>query len=885
MTFAGFLRDLYATFSGILHLQGGTFVEIASLSQAGVWLGIAIVLLAGFSEAIAQSIVLFANKVKPVRFFFSWAIDAFLFLFGYGFSVVSTWAIGLFPGMPHLEFKQVALILAASYAPLLFAFLGAMPYLGRGILFVQRVWHFLAMVIGISAAGSVTLVQASLCVGLGWVVVVLAQQSFGRPIAALGTRLIDAVAGVPIVTDENAILGRVEVGVQQLAADAPPVPVAGGKPPPLHPNSWKVVLGLLGVAALAFGISLALDPMRAAMFGWQDGLPVPVQWSLDLVWISVIAVVVAALMAPMETLGWWAGWYGEAIDPVVDADAADDAAKSGITRYVLYLDGIAQSSARYTPDIETFLDALVPVLPAGVRLIRGVMGYSVLNKPLEEDPIFSWFWTFVDTLRFGNTDFAAGVLGMIVNLRNVLIVAVSADSRYGLMYNFGIAQVLYRSLIANGYPPLSGIPVTLIGYSGGGQMSCGCAHFLTRALDAPVDVISLGGVISGADPILDLEHLYHLVGTKDNIQRIGPVMFPTRWKIAVLSYWNRARRLGRVTQISLGPVGHQVPGGMLDPDARLPDGRTNLKQTLDLIVGILDDRLVEVDPEFKKKTSNYDRYVAADWNRPEYYPLTQRPSSPHYRPVGDWVGRLILPARDERFQGAWLEVHHAPREHVDLVGTRAKLVWDEERPDVAEMLRAVRRDVAFSPEADYTSAYGGLVHPVRVNRWRLVDPLESLAGSHPIDDVLVKLAGDVLVEGSGSATVLRIARQPVQTSACWYGLVQFTQPAVVEGDAREVTHFNPASGRFDTFREKLRFPAPVVDADGRAPWVGTGIEFSRLNHDGWFVYGAPDANGTFVVRSMAPRALLAVELAERPERERMPYRYLRRHAWRDLTSR
>ena len=37
---------------------------------------------------------------------------------------------------------------------------------------------------------------------------------------------------------------------------------------------------------------------------------------------------------------------------------------SGVARYVLYLDGIAQSSAKYTPDIETFLDALAPELPA-----------------------------------------------------------------------------------------------------------------------------------------------------------------------------------------------------------------------------------------------------------------------------------------------------------------------------------------------------------------------------------------------------------------------------------------------------------------------------------------------------------------------------------------
>jgi hypothetical protein len=179
------------------------------------------------------------------------------------------------------------------------------------------------------------------------------------------------------------------------------------------------------------------------------------------------------------------------------------------------------------------------------------------------------------------------VLRMIVNLRNVMIVAVSADPRYGPMYNFGVAYVMYRSLIANGYRLRSGTPVTLIGYSGGAQMACGAAHFLKAALGAPVGVISLGGVISGDDPILALEHVYHFVGTKDRVERIGLVMFPSRWAIAVRSCWNRAKRVGRLTQISLGPVRHFGRGSMLDPETKLPDGRTNLRETLDYIEAVV----------------------------------------------------------------------------------------------------------------------------------------------------------------------------------------------------------------------------------------------------------------------------------------------------------
>jgi hypothetical protein len=227
---------------------------------------------------------------------------------------------------------------------------------------------------------------------------------------------------------------------------------------------------------------------------------------------------------------------------------------------------------------------LAPALPQRIRLIRGLMVYSVLNRPLEDDPLLSSFWAVIDKLRFARP---SSVLGMFVNLRNMLIVAVSADPRYGPIYNYGIAQRLYDGLIEAGYQVGSGVPITLVGYSGGGQMSAAAASFLKRAIRAPIDVISLGGVMSGTNNFLDLVRLNHLVGDKDGVERLGPLFFPSRWKIVWNSYWNRARKLGIITRTSLGPVGHQVPGGMFDPDARLPNGQTNLQHTIEEISDIV----------------------------------------------------------------------------------------------------------------------------------------------------------------------------------------------------------------------------------------------------------------------------------------------------------
>ena len=810
------------------------------MTRESMVLGLTVVLLAGFSEAVAASIVLFANRVKPARFVFTWAIDALLFAFGYFFLVGSTWVVCRMLHAPQLPFRELAALFAVSYAPLLFSFLGALPYLGPGLLNILRVWHFLALVVGLAAVGHVTFVSAASYVALGWFGLMLAQQSFGKPIAELGTRVVDAVAGVQLVEDEDLVIGRATAGSRQSnpRGTAPAVK----SPPPVHPAVWQVAVGLAGVGLLTIVVALALDPVRDAVFGWETHLPRVARIPIDLLWLGILAIIVSGFMAPVETLGWWAGWYGDRIDATIDVQPSDDKAPpQNVSRYVVYLDGVSQSSSHYTPDIETFLDALAPELPHDVRLIRGVMSYSVMNRPLEDDPLFSWLWSFIDKQRFDpGGGIKAGLLGMTINLRNMLIVAVSADPRYGPMYNFGVAHIIVKSLLANGYKPHSGVPLTLIGYSGGGQMACGTARFVKQALDAPIDVISLGGVISGDDPILDLEHLYHFVGDKDKVERIGPILYASRWKIAVLSNWNRAKRLGRLTEISLGPVGHQVPGGMLDPELKLPDGRTALRQTLDYIEHVLDGTVDVSEPWLQKKESAYERFRSVPWNRPEFYPATQTCSE--FAPVADWAGRLIPPGRNARFGGALLELRCTPPDSSNLLGKTVRLQWNESAPGVREMLRAVRRDVSFGAQAYYTSTYGGFVHPVRVNRWRLVDPLESLAAAHPVDDVFVKLDGTVVAGSEGGETVLRIEREPVQVTGCFYGVVRFLEPQ--SGDAIAVAHYDSTTHRCNGKRTVVRVP-PAVDRP-----------LTSYPGEDWYVYGLPDSDGTFVVGAMAPRAEL-----------------------------
>ena len=284
-----------------------------------------------------------------------------------------------------------------------------------------------------------------------------------------------------------------------------------------------------------------------------------------------------------------------------------------------------------------------------------------------------------------------------------------------------------------------------------------------------------------------------------------------------------------------------------------------------------------------KPPRNYDAYRRAAWTHLDYYPLDQPIDPALYQPIANWTGRLILPERADRRRvgGALFEVHHAPPGHEELVGRTVALRWAGDRA-VQARVWSVARDVAFNEPARKSVAEGYLVLPERVNGWGSVEPLESLAGARPVDDVLVRLPEPVTLDGADDGTpALLISREPVQITGRYYALVSFAGPAADGADGFRVVHFNRASGAFDGAEEIVLLPAVTPNSEGIAPSVADGIEISPLNADGWYVYGAKDAAGRFVVEALAPRALLRV----RPERvvfgEAAAWQYVRHESWRD----
>src|SRR5580692_8584495 len=142
--------DLLHTLGGVLALKSAAFVGSVALKHAPL-VALLIVLSAGVSTAIGQSIVLFANRVRPARFAFSIAISALLFMFGYAFLTLSTWAVAWLFGEGRASLGTLWIVMALSYAPIVFSFLESIPYLGILLAWALRAWFLLAVVVGVAA--------------------------------------------------------------------------------------------------------------------------------------------------------------------------------------------------------------------------------------------------------------------------------------------------------------------------------------------------------------------------------------------------------------------------------------------------------------------------------------------------------------------------------------------------------------------------------------------------------------------------------------------------------------------------------------------------------------------------------------------------------------
>lgn len=302
----------------------------------------------------------------------------------------------------------------------------------------------------------------------------------------------------------------------------------------------------------------------------------------------VVVVVVVAIAIPLSALFWWAGWSHRNAGPPPPPHPRA-APRPG--PFLVYLSGVGDISGEYSTRYEdALLDALVERV-AGLQVITDVFAYSWANVGLTDRGNMGWFWAWVNDVRL-NKGSPLHKVGKLINMRNTLHVAVSADSRYGPVYNYGVAEMILQGLVRHGYSPGSGAAVTLLGYSGGGQIALGAAGYIQATLRAPVQVVSLAGIFNSSGSLERISAFTHIYGSADKNQRLGERVFPARWPLFPGSQWGRALAAGKVERICLGPMVHTGKGSYLDDTEQLPDGRSYMQATADTIA----ERIMRLQP-------------------------------------------------------------------------------------------------------------------------------------------------------------------------------------------------------------------------------------------------------------------------------------------------
>jgi len=193
----GELASFLETVRLALRLNPTIYTALPGTAQ-GLPYAIAIVLLAGISESLGQSVVLFLNRVRPRRFVLSLSITTLSNMAGYLIWTLTIWSVGNLLTANNQPWSVVAVVVGLAYAPQILAFFELTPYLGNLIWGVLSLWSMFAIVGALHYGWGMETWQALLTSGLGWIVIQSVRRTIGKPILHLQRRVQRRAAGVPL---------------------------------------------------------------------------------------------------------------------------------------------------------------------------------------------------------------------------------------------------------------------------------------------------------------------------------------------------------------------------------------------------------------------------------------------------------------------------------------------------------------------------------------------------------------------------------------------------------------------------------------------------------------------------------------------------------------
>lgn len=163
----GWFHALGHWIGGLLILDASTFQATVAYETGLLW-ALALLLVAGLSVSMGQSIVLLANRVPPRRFLISLLGSGAVGLLAVLFWSVSIWATAHILFGVTEPWHSFLVVTALGFAPAIFGFALFAPYLGVIFGWMLRVWVSLTVVVGVGIVGDLPLGPALLCCVPGW---------------------------------------------------------------------------------------------------------------------------------------------------------------------------------------------------------------------------------------------------------------------------------------------------------------------------------------------------------------------------------------------------------------------------------------------------------------------------------------------------------------------------------------------------------------------------------------------------------------------------------------------------------------------------------------------------------------------------------------------
>lgn len=247
------------------------------------------------------------------------------------------------------------------------------------------------------------------------------------------------------------------------------------------------------------------------------------------------------LFAPLETVRWASNRPGHRPRPKRSSSTPPPELQ------LVYFTGVGGYSGDFLARREQAMLDRIQALYPEVVILHDVFPYSVSNSPLNGERVFRrlWMWLHKWRLKIPNN-----VFDVLIVIRNIGQLLVSADPRYGPAYNTGLAKVLEERL----HPAA---PTYFLAYSGGAQMAVGAARKLEGYLQSKPHLIALGGVFTDDPGIGSFESVVQLRGRRDYwVPELSRLLYPGLWRWQFWSSWNRFRKSGRYQALESGSHCH-----------------------------------------------------------------------------------------------------------------------------------------------------------------------------------------------------------------------------------------------------------------------------------------------------------------------------------------